>query len=152
VTTKERILSALRGGPMMNAELQAACVTHGGDIGRACADLIASGQVVRADGGTRGTKATYALARPLHSRRNLTQPGCSVLTEIEDQVMNLWEDRLDVEQIALKLNPRPQRVQSILNYMREGKAEMALGEAAVASQTRALLTAICLHHPDRCGS
>lgn len=58
-----RILSALRSGPATNAELQDACEAHGGEVARACNQLMRSGMVKRVDGGAgRGTIAIYARA------------------------------------------------------------------------------------------
>lgn len=66
MASKVQILRLLKARPRTNAELQDACVDHGGSIARTMSKLIHAGLASRIDGGGRGRKAVYALREHQH--------------------------------------------------------------------------------------
>lgn len=67
MASKVQILRLLKARPRTNAELQDACVDHGGSIARTMSKLIHAGVAQRVDGGGRGQKAVYALKEQSHA-------------------------------------------------------------------------------------
>lgn len=104
------------------------------------AALLASGHRAKKRGGT-GAPANAGSGR---GRFNMGT------TQLENAIMDLWDERASKEAIAEALDVRVETVENILSYMRITKSDLAFSDKAVGESTDALLDALRRHHPDRC--
>jgi DNA-binding NarL/FixJ family response regulator len=72
--------------------------------------------------------------------------------EFEDRIMEMWDAGTPIPQIAAALDRPVGTIDSIVRYMAEGAADLAMSKRVVGRSSDALLAALRRHHPDRCGA
>lgn len=72
--------------------------------------------------------------------------------QLEARIMDLYDAGRRQGEIAEALNIRPETVGKVVAYMSEGATDLAFGRGAAARASAALLAALKIHHPERCGA
>ncbi len=71
--------------------------------------------------------------------------------QLETAIMDLFDQGLTRDDIAKRLNLRPESAEKIIGYMRIGASDRRSGPEAAALGSASLIAAIRRHHPERCG-